>query len=110
MGRNAIVYRLQLLESNLKEAEILRRDISTIAENLDYEQNRAIIKVEKFDALHKEEFIKSKVGKKPVRPKKLLAVVVPVYLKQKREYEALLDRYNIALNAAEQEYHIVFQS
>ena len=109
MDRNIIIDRLQFLESNLMKASRLKHDISIIEESLIYEKKRTIIKVEKFDALHKEEFIKSKVGEKPIHPKKLLAVVVPVYLKKKREYETALEQYNIALNVANQEYYSVFQ-
>ena len=109
MERNQIIDRLNSLVANLGEKARLEQDISTLAKKLNYEKTRSIKKVEYFDSTHKADFIASKVGDKPVKPTKALAILVPVYLKKKKEYEAELEKYNSAVQSAEKEYYITFE-
>ena len=110
MERNQIIDRLHALAANLNEKARLEQDISVLAKKLNYEKTRSIKKVEYFDSTHKADFITSKVGEKPVKPTKALAILVPVYLKKKKEYEAELEKYNSAVQSAEKEYYITFEN
>ena len=109
MERNQIIDRLNSLVANLNEKAGLEQDISTSAKKLNYEKTRPIKKVEYFDSTHKSNFIASKAGDKPVKPTKALAILVPVYVKKKKEYEAELEKYNSAVQSAEKEYYITFE-
>ena len=109
MERNQIIDRLNSLVANLNEKARLEQDISTSAKKLNYQKTRSIKKVEYFDSTHKSNFIASKAGDKPVKPTKALAILVPVYVKKKKEYEAELEKYNSAVQSAEKEYYITFE-
>ena len=110
MERNQIIDRLNSLVANLSEKARLEQDISALAKKLNYEKTRPIKKVEFFDSTHKADFIASKVGDKPVKPTKALAILVPVYVKKKKEYEAELEKYNSEVQSAEKEYYITFEN
>ena len=109
MERNQITERLHSLVANLNEKARLEQEISTIVKKLNHEKTRPIKKVEYFDSTHKSDFIASKVGDKPVKPTKALAILVPIYVKKKKEYEAELEKYNAAVHSAEKEYYITFE-
>ena len=80
--------RLKDLSTNLTAKFQLEKSILSFKLELQREKTRPATKVEQFDSENKEKFINSRVGKKPVAPNKSLAIFVPVYLKQKKEYEA----------------------
>ena len=109
MERNQIIERLHSLVVNLNEKTRLEQDISTLVKKLNYEKTRSIKKVEHFDSTHKSDFIASKAGDKPVKPTKALAILVPVYVKKKKEYESELEKYSSAVQSAEKKYYITFE-
>ena len=109
MERNQMIDRLNSLVANLNERARLEQDISTFVKKMNYEKTRSIKKVEYFDFAHKSDFIASKAGDKPLKPAKALAILVPVYVKKKKEYEAELEKYSSAVQSAEKEYYITFE-
>ena len=109
MERNQIIDRLHSLLTNLNEKSKLEQDIPMLVKKLTYEKTRTVTKVENFDSAHKSQFIESKVGDKPAKPVKALAIIVPVYLKKKKEYETELEKYNAAVQSTEKEYYATFE-
>lgn len=109
MERNEILDRLHSLVNNLNEKGNLEQDIDSLSKKINYEKTRTIKKVESFDSTHKAQFIVSKAGKEPTKPKKVLAIIVPVYIHKRNEYKAEMDRYNSAVQSAEKEYYRTFE-
>ena len=108
MDRCLIINRLNSLSLNLKAKSKLDEEISAMMKKLVHEKTRPIIKLDQFDSEHKRVFVLKKVGDAPIKPVKVLAIVVPVYKKKKKEYEENLARYNEAVCAAEEEYYTTF--
>lgn len=109
MERDQILNRLKVLVTNLNEKNRLEQDVDLFLMKINYEKTRTIKKVEYFDSTHKSQFITSKAGEKPIKPAKALAIVVPVYIKKKKEYEAELERYSASVQSAEKEYYSTYE-
>jgi hypothetical protein len=104
MDRNEILSRLRLLRENFSQKEKLLSNIQLYKASLRNQENRPNVKLRDFDLSHKEKFVYMRVGEKPVKPNPALAIVVPVYMKKKKEYEAELASYQQALHLAEEAY------
>jgi hypothetical protein len=104
MDRNEVVSRLHVLREKISQKEKLLSNIQLYRAALRDRENRPNVKLRDFDQSHKEKFIYMRVGEKPVKPNPALAIVVPVYLKKKKEYEAELESYQQALRRAEEAY------
>ncbi len=105
-----IIERLQRLSQNLSDKIQLEEQLSALQEKLQHEKARRPVKLNRFDSKNKEKFINENVGKKPDKPNKTLAILVPVYIKKKKEYESALEKYNAERQIAEKEYYKKFES
>ena len=97
--------RLKDLATNLKSKFQLEQSISSFKASLHCEKTRPSKKLEQFDLANKQKFIYSKVGEKPETPKKSLAILVPVYLKKKKEYDEALKKYYSNMQSATNQYY-----
>ena len=109
MEVNEIRSRLSDLATNLIAQSQLEKSINSYKQALQYEKTRPSKKVEQFDSTHKDQFIYSKVGEKPVKPNKAMVILLPVYLKKKKEYDEALEIYNSAVQRATNKYFRTYE-
>lgn len=104
-----IIERLHGLAKNLGEKMQLEQQLDLLQIKLQHEKTRPIQKLDHFDSTHKAQFIHEKVGEKPTKPTRVLAIVFPIYRKKKKEYAVALEKYNADIQVAEKEYLATFE-
>ncbi len=109
MEVKAIVERLQRLAQNLSDRIQLEQQLSSLQKRLQHEENQANDKLNQFDSMHKDKYISKKAGEMPKKPNKALAIILPVFTKKKKEYDAAVEKRKARIKAAENEYYSAFE-
>lgn len=94
--------KLKRMLSALSDLEIAETEFYTAEGRLHSNHNPMHLK--HFDDMYLENYVEARIGKKPEAPGKLKVLLLPLYLKQKAQYEAAMAEYNDARPMVEEEY------
>lgn len=105
LNREEIISELQTLLSEIQKVANAELSLTIAKSKYSNAINRKPTKVANFDIAYKEQYIISKIGQAPEKPKGIIKLAVPIYLSKKKEYDKLYNEYTVRYQLTEQQYY-----
>lgn len=109
MDRNECVKVLKELLDQIEHFSAIEKELQAARESLTLLRKKPLSAVSKFDTEKKNEYIESRIGCAPAKPKGAIKLAIPVYLSKKKAYEKEYADYMIRFQDAEKAYYVEFK-
>lgn len=109
MDRNECIQVLKELLSQIKHFKAAEKELHEAEESLTMLRKKPLSAVTNFDDTNKEQYIASRIGHAPDKPKGIIKLAFPMYLAKKKEYKKAYADYMIRYQETEKAYYIEFK-